>query len=125
MELFMQKQSVVQNLFDFQRALSPQIALLQVGQGDEALRYFARVVRVANAQEYLVYLAQSSLLLDLVRLKRALLVHVDFAHEGCFDAELCLTNLLAPSSDDCALSLSIIGPRPMLASDSEQFCPIT
>lgn len=114
----------VKSLFGLKMAESNQPVLLQAGQGDEALRYFAPATRVTSGGEYLVYVDQSSLLLDVVRLKRSVLVQADFAC-GSFDAELSVTNISALSGTKCALSLSLLGKRPGLDAESELCCPIT
>ena len=96
--------------------------LLQTGLHDDAVRYFAPAVALNDFGEFLVYVAQSSLLCDLVKLKRSILVEVDFA-QSSFSAELCLAQVPAPSMQ-CALALTLLHPRSE-SLNNEKWCPLT
>lgn len=96
--------------------------LLQTGLHDDAVRYFAPAVALNNFGEFLVYVAQTSMLCDLVKLKQKILVQVDFGNSR-FSAELTLAQVPAPSMQ-CALDLTIVSAGLETLSD-EKWCPLT
>lgn len=102
-----------------------QPVLLETGPHDEAVRYFAVARSVSYSGEYLVYVAECSLLLDLVRFKRSLDVVVSFSSELRYEGTLSLANIRAPMANQSALALSITGPAQSAGCVSERYCPIT
>jgi len=96
--------------------------LVQTGLHDDAIRYFAPAVALNDFGEFLIYISESSMLCDLIKLKRTLLVEVIFEH-SCFSAELALAQVPARVSQ-CALALTLLNPSSESLS-REKWCPLT
>ena len=119
----MQQQALVYSFTKLERDKIQEPVLLQTGHHDEALRYFAPVVKI-NSHEYLAYFGESSKLLDLVRLKRKVLVQADFGEKNIFDAELSLAAMPKITSSQSALLLTLIS----LCKEQDlvnKICPVT
>lgn len=103
-----------------------QTVLLETGTHDDAVRYFARLRSVSYAGEYLVYVAESSLLLDLVRFKRTMEIMVSFSPEARFEGILSLAKVPTPDRSQAPLALTLTKPAPLETEcSSEGCCPIT
>ena len=96
--------------------------LIQTGLHDDAIRYFAPAVALNDFGEFLIYISESSMLCDLVKLKRTLVVEVIFGH-SCFSAELALAQVPARVSQ-CALALTLLSPSSESLSN-ENWVPLT
>lgn len=101
-----------------------QTLLLETGYHDDALRYFAKF-SLSSQGSYLIYLAKSSLLLDLVRFNRSAEVIVSFSAGLSFVGSLSLCEISAPSLSDSTLVLNIISAAPSKEQREECFCPLT
>lgn len=102
-----------------------QPVLLELNDKDEAVRYYAQARAVTRAGEYVVYIAESSLLLDCVRLKPSLTALVSFGPNLRFSARLALTTIPAPSGS-ATVALSIIDEAPIKkAPENNRYCPLT
>lgn len=98
--------------------------LLETGPHDEAVRYFALAQPVGYSGEYLVYVSESSLLLDLVRFKRSMNVVASFSPDARFLASISLASMPALLSQT-VLSLTIKGPAEEISCEGDRFCPVT
>lgn len=98
--------------------------LLETGPHDEAVRYLASFRPVSYAGEYLVYVAESSLLLDLVRFKRSVNVIASFSGEQRFAGILSIAKVPALNNHS-ALALTLTEGLKNETFDNEGFCPIT
>ncbi|HXW60114.1 MAG TPA: hypothetical protein VEK06_01115 [Myxococcota bacterium] len=101
-----------------------QPVLLETGPHDEAVRYLATYRPVSYAGEYLVYVAESSLLLDLVRFRRQVNVIASFSAERCY------AGILSPTKvqgllNQCALALTLTKRENCSPLEGERHCPIT
>lgn len=98
--------------------------LLETGPHDEAVRYLASFRQVGYAGEYLVYVAESSLLLDLVRFKRIVNVIASFSPDQRYAGILSLANVPALENHS-ALALSLTEDYSQEDFEHERFCPVT
>jgi hypothetical protein len=99
--------------------------LIQTGSKDESIRYFAPVIRVNESNEFLVYISERSLLLDLVKLKRTLDVQVSFEENIFFNAEISCAHVPALLKNHQALVLTLRPGYEELDLDQERCCPTT
>lgn len=98
--------------------------LLETGSHDEAVRYLASFRQIGYAGEYLVYVAESSLLLDLVRFKRNVDIIASFSADQRYVGRLSLANVPA-LKNQYALALSLTEGYSSEVCENQHFCPVT
>lgn len=98
--------------------------LLEMGTGDEAVRYIAHARAVSHAGEYLVYVLENSMILDLVRMKRFAPCTASFGHDDSYEASLALARIPF-FNDQVALALSLVRPLHTNQNTLERMVPLT
>jgi hypothetical protein len=106
-------------------ALAPKdTVMLSLSQKDESLRYIAKARPINRSGEFVVYIAESSKLLDLLRLNRSLEIFASFDHQASYQSLLSLTSLPAPLGS-AAIALTIKHRSEDFSSSEGYLNPLT